>query len=109
MKSLVIAMLVATLGACAGDLGVPPGDDQCDVSLSYSPLDPIAGPMTEVRVDSTLSHAPGTHAFTWHVMKSGTIVPFTDALSDHSAISFLAETSGTYDVTLDVSASGGSF
>src|SRR5205085_1910831 len=67
------------------------------------------GPDTEVRVTSVVSNAYGTLGFTWNVMKGGTLVPFEDAQSNHSEISFFATESGNYAVTLDVQPSSGRF
>ncbi len=106
MKSLLILFALVLIG-CGGELG--PGDDTCQVSLAYTPNDPLAGPDSEVRVASTSSGAPGTQLFTWNVMKGGVPVPFEDAQSDHSEIKFLATEAGTYDVTLDLSSSLGRF
>lgn len=105
MKILALACALALIG-CA-DLGVTPGDDECSVSLFSSPMNPLAP--AEIRVDATVSNAFGTASYTWSVDKSGVLVAYDDAQPDHSAITFTAETSGTYDVTLDVSPSSGRF
>ncbi len=107
MKVLAILLALVLVG-CAGDLGSV-GDDDCQISLSYTPTMPLAGPDTEVRVASTATGAAGTRTYTWRVIKGGLPVAFRDAQSDHSEISFLASEAGTYDVTLDLSPSLGAF
>lgn len=109
MKTLVV-MIGLLLVGCAGDLGGA-GDDttSCQVTLSYTPAQPLAAIDTEVRVSSTVSNTSGTLTYHWGVMKNGVIVSYEDAQSDHSEITFLATESGAYDVTLDVSPSSGSF
>ena len=108
MRTLVLLALlgVVALVGCAGDAGA--ADDTCQVSITTTPIDPIAGPTTEIRAASVVSQAPGTLVYSWNVVKGGTLVDFSDAQSDHSEIMFLATESGTYDVTLDVHASLGS-
>lgn len=107
MKPL-LALIGLLLVGCAGDVGAG-DDDACAVTLSYTPAQPLAGPDTEVRVVSTVSNAFGTPTYAWSVTKGGTIVPYDDAQSDSSEITFLATESGAYDVTLDVSPSSGGF
>jgi hypothetical protein len=104
MKTFAI-MLVLAAAACGSDsIG---GDDSCQVSLTYTLSQPVAGPDTEARVMSTVTNSFGTNNYNWNVMKGGILVAYEDALSNHSEIVFLAEESGTYDVTLDVSPSSG--
>lgn len=98
-------IVLALLGACAGDLG-PAGDD-CNVSISYTPTMPVAGPTSEVRMISSVSGASGTLDYVWTVVKSGSPVTFQDAQSDHSEIMFLADVDGPYSVTLNVTPSFG--
>ncbi len=107
MRFLLVLFALVLVG-CAGSLG-PAGDDDCQISLSHTPTSPLAGPDSEVRVSSNYSGAVGTRTYTWTIGKGGTFVPFQDAQSDHSEITFMATEPGTYDVTLDLSSSLGSF
>lgn len=109
MKRLLLIALVAATGCGAMDAGGGDDTNACHVTLSYTPAMPMAAPDTEVRVTSTVSNAYGTLTYSWSVLKGGNIVPYDDAQSDHSEITFLATESGVYDVTLDVSTSGGGF
>ena len=104
MKILALALVVLAAACGAESAG---GDDTCQVSLSYTLSQPVAGPDTEVRVTSIVTSSFGTNIYNWNVMKGSTLVSYEDALSNHSEIVFLAEESGTYDVTLDVSPSSG--
>ena len=107
MKTAIILVL-AFLEACAGDLG-PSGDDGCDVSITYTPSMPIAGPTSEVRLISTVTQSSGGHSYTWTVTKDGTLVPTTDAQTNGSEVTFIADNFGPYEVALNVFASlGGS-
>ena len=98
--ALALALL---LGACAGDLG-PSGDD-CTLTLSSTPMTPVAGPTTEIRINSVATNDPGTHTYTWHVSKNGVDVAFAYAQTDRSAITFIAPDPGTYDIDADLSPS----
>ncbi len=101
--SLII--IVAMLGACAGEYGAQ-GDD-CTVTISYTPTMPIAGPNSEVRLISSVSNASGTLGYAWSVLKDGNPVTLADAQSDHSEKTFIAVEDGSYEVTLNVSPSFG--
>lgn len=105
---LALGLGLAGLVGCAGDVGS--GDDGgCEVTLSYTPTQPIAGASSEVRVSSTYTGAGGTPSYLWRVQKGGASVSFQDAQSDHSEITFLATEPGTFDVTLDLTPSLGAF
>lgn len=102
-RSIVVAVAAActALAGCgASDAG---GPDGCQVSLAYMPSFPIAG--DTIRVAGIVTQAPGVLTYHWSVRKGGASVGYTDAQSDHSEILFDALDPGTYDVTLDVSAS----
>lgn len=104
MRILVLALVVLAAACGADSAG---GDDSCQVSLSYTPDPVVAGADTEVRVMSVVTNSFGNNVYNWSVMKSGVLVPFEDALSNGSEITFIADTVGTYDVTLDVRPSSG--
>jgi hypothetical protein len=110
MKIALAIAVTALLGACAGDLGATGDDtDDCSVSISYTPTMPVAGPTSEVRLISTVTHSSGSHSYTWAVTKNGTSVTTTDAQTDGSEATFIADAVGPYEVSLDVFASlGGS-
>lgn len=99
-SACAIALAIALTGCAAND-GNSPND--CAVSLSFDPANPIAGPTSEVRVTSVVSAPPDVRTFYWSVRNNGSTVDFEDALPDESAITFLALNTGVYEVTLDVS------
>lgn len=102
-----LAIVLVLLGACAGDLNGADDTDDCLVTVSYTPTTVFAGPASEVRLISTVSHASGTLAYAWGVTKGGNVIATEDAQSDHSEVTFIAEEAGPYDVTLNVTPSFG--
>jgi hypothetical protein len=54
MKALVVIAILAA--GCAGDFAGG-DDDSCAVTLSYTPVQPLAGPDSEVRVTSDVTGA----------------------------------------------------
>jgi hypothetical protein len=106
MRSLVLVLAMLAVGCGADSAG---GDDTCQVSLSYTQSEQFASPTNEVRVSSVVTNAFGTTNYDWNVRKGGLPISYENALSDGSQITFIAEQSGIYDVTLDIQPSSGVF
>ena len=82
------------------------GSDGCAIALVVSPDQPIAGPLSEVRVDATVLHAEGVLAYGWRVDGPTGAVTYALAKPAGEAIVFTAASLGTYEVTLDVGSAG---
>ncbi len=115
---LVLVLLGLTgglvIGCGAGDAGTDgnsgadagAGSNGCRVVLLVTPGQPIAGPLSEVRVDVTVLDVVGVPAYGWRIDGPTGDVPSLLAKPEGSAIVFTAASVGTYDVTLDVSSLG---
>lgn len=103
MKTALLLAL-AVLGACSGELG-PIGDDDCSLTLSFTPTMPVAGPTNVVRVNSAASNVIGTSVYNWTVSRGGSDVPFTYAQTNRSAIEFTATDAGIYEVSAQLTPS----
>jgi hypothetical protein len=112
MKKLLVLALVA---GCAGDLdgagddqhpdAGPTGDAQPGCTIGYDPFEPVASSILPIRAFTTVVAPNGFVTYTWTVFFNGQPVPFQDAASDGSQISFLAETPGPYTVHVDITGS----
>lgn len=109
MKHLVLMLLVAGCGmsldgASNGDAN--PGTDApgpCTLTISFDPVQPEASTVAPIRAQASLVGAPGVYTYSWSVSKVGaSAVDFTFEASDHSQIGFLAPTTGTYHVSVNV-------
>src|SRR5262245_28663933 len=111
MRSAAAAVGFAALVAGCASLGPSDADDGggggadaagCQAVVSFTPLQPVAGPTSTVVARSTVGGASGIITYHWTITRAGEPVTFTPLAGDQRDVEFAVPSAGIYDVSLDV-------
>ena len=110
MKRVVVAIMLAACGggdpngpnpdATLTDGGGGDAPPSCGVNVTFEPPMPYAFPGARVRAVVHVTNAPGVLSYTWEVKRNGTMISFTSAAPDMSAVDFDTSTAESYEATV---------